>query len=355
MKKNFLMIPCPNSFRLYIANLFHQKKVNLFCKDVIRNSKDFKIFYKSLDEFEMELFHAALINLHDKKNKLHINNFAYTIRELIIIYLNRKAPIKSVESSPWYNQEKVRRSHQVKYIIQKNINDDYFDYGTSQILTKIDECAKNFNKVFDKLNKLTHINKKTLKYNTDDGHNYIKDLFESMFKFFTMSRNIENELQIFLGNYIEDHLYDEITNHTIDAIDECSTHHLIEDTYIHDIVVNDIDEEYIYFTGQGEISVEQQYGSSSDLKRGNGMTMSTSFPVSFSGKVATSDFSLVEIDPYFEVNNDDHYGIIRDKKYKRKKFLEMLFWKIYNFINDFPYKVKRSFMRKKINSDDLDF
>ena len=332
-----------------------KRRIDKFCKKILKNRDDFNLFFRTLDNFEKDLLNASLVNLFNTRNKLHINNFAYSVRELITIYLNRRAPEKRIKDTVWFNEEKVSRTHQVKYLIQKNIDDEYFDPKETNLLQEIRECGSNFNKLYNKLNKFTHINKKTFNYNSTEGYDYIKELFDAIFNFFTMLENLENELQNFLADYIDGHLHEEIAHGAIDAIDECSTHHLIEDTQIYSIVVNEIDEEYIYFNGEGEISVEQQYGSNSDLRRGDGMTTSTTFPVSFSGRVEVSDFTLVEIDSNLEVNNDGHYGITRDKKFYRKLKLQRLYWSSYHFLKDIPYKFKRTFIKKKFDNDDLDF
>ena len=52
--------------------------------------------------FEQELFLAAIANVDDTSNKLRLNNFAYSMRELIRVVLERLAPDEEVVNAPWF-------------------------------------------------------------------------------------------------------------------------------------------------------------------------------------------------------------------------------------------------------------
>ena len=74
--------------------------------------------------FEQELFLAAIANVDDTSNKLRLNNFAYSMRELIRVVLERLAPDEEVVNAPWFESNdkehtnKVTRSQRIKYAIQ---------------------------------------------------------------------------------------------------------------------------------------------------------------------------------------------------------------------------------------------
>ena len=50
--------------------------------------------------FEQKLFLAAIANVDDTSNKLRLNNFAYSMRELIRIVLERLAKNKKDVKAP---------------------------------------------------------------------------------------------------------------------------------------------------------------------------------------------------------------------------------------------------------------
>lgn len=56
----------------------------------------------SKDQFELDLYEAAVHNLSDLSNKLRFNNFAYAMRELSRHVLHRLAPSEGVLKCSWY-------------------------------------------------------------------------------------------------------------------------------------------------------------------------------------------------------------------------------------------------------------
>lgn len=63
---------------------------------------DFMVKFKSTleTEFEKELFIASLRNYASHGNPLRFHNFAYTMRELILHVIARKAPEEKVIGAP---------------------------------------------------------------------------------------------------------------------------------------------------------------------------------------------------------------------------------------------------------------
>lgn len=80
--------------------------------------------------FEQDLFKAAIANVDDEKNQLRLNNFAYSMRELIRTVLERLAPDEDVINAPWFkpndmqHPEKVTRSQRIKFAIQGWLSDE---------------------------------------------------------------------------------------------------------------------------------------------------------------------------------------------------------------------------------------
>lgn len=249
---------------------------------------------------------------------------------MLNIYINRQSPNEYILCSSWFNgaKEEIKRQHRIKYLIQKGLSNEILEEILESCALDIERLTTEFNKLFDKLNKFTHINEKSYNMPHDEAQLYLNSLIKSFINFFNMAKELERQLQSTLSGYIEDHLHEEIMNDTIGEIDECSTHHTIEATYINQITVTGIDAENIYFKGDGTITVEQQYGSDSDLRNDNGMITNSDFPVEFSGKINCSNFEIVNIDPYLEVNNDFHYGIERIKSSRKNNLTIQFFRKI---------------------------
>ena len=114
--------------------------------------------------FEQELFLAAIANVDDTSNKLRLNNFAYSMRELIRVVLERLAPNEEVVNAPWFqpndkeHPNKVTRSQRIKYAIQGWLSDDYV---TNTLRIDHQDNDKELRKNIDELSKYTHVTEST--------------------------------------------------------------------------------------------------------------------------------------------------------------------------------------------------
>ena len=77
---------------------------------------------------------------------------------------------------------------------------------------------------------------------------------------------------------LDDAAVDALLAETILEIDELATHHSIEEVYVDRIVVHRLDASEIVYRARGTISVGLQWGSNSDVRRGDGAELDESFP-----------------------------------------------------------------------------
>ncbi|WP_336366105.1 hypothetical protein [Marinobacter sp. C2H3] len=129
-------------------------------------SLDFMQGFQSLLEtdFEHKLFVASLRNYASHGNPLRFHNFAFSMRELVLHVIERKAPAKQVRVANWYEREskqhEVTRRQQLKYCAQSNIAGAYFD---KYVQEDISDLISEFLKEFNFFNKYTHITEKHFK------------------------------------------------------------------------------------------------------------------------------------------------------------------------------------------------
>ena len=112
-------------------------------------------------DFENELFIASLRNYASHGNPLRFHNFAFSMRELVLTIIERKAPNNDVIKSVWYEREheihEVTRRQKLKYCGQGQLTDKYID---SDVLDELNESIKDYLKAFNFFNKYTHITEK---------------------------------------------------------------------------------------------------------------------------------------------------------------------------------------------------
>lgn len=233
------------------------------------------------DDFENQLFNAAIYNLSDKKNQLRFSNYAYALRELFLIIIKRMAPEENVVYCEWFSgfneKKQVTRRDSCKYIIQGGLSDDYvrdeLKIDTSEIYPRLRDA-------FDALNRLTHISKKVFPVDADKGIKIVSEVEEHIGTLFNKLDECHREVLLKLEEAVgEAAIYSSVTE-SIMSIDELSTHSSIDEVYIDDIKIVEINDMDIIFSVSGSVDVGLQWGSNSDVRNDNGAVGNRSFPFS---------------------------------------------------------------------------
>jgi len=231
------------------------------------------------DGFECDLYAAALRNLTDCDNSLRFNNFAYAMRELVRHVLYRLAPDASVIQCSWYRDEvgngQITRRQRAVYAVQGGLAGEYIQ-DTLGIDTA--EMHKSLLGAVKNLSKFTHIEPTTFGLSQPAVDAHVADTRSAVQDLFSTIDDCRNEIIRGLWEHIDRAVIDESLRETINAIDELATHHSIEEIETEEIVIAAIDHDTIHFEAAGKIYCELQWGSNSDLRRGDGATSEESFP-----------------------------------------------------------------------------
>lgn len=257
-------------------------------------SLDFMKDFQSLLEtdFEHKLFVASLRNYASHGNPLRFHNFAFSMRELVLHVIDRKAPAKQVRIANWYEREseqhEVTRRQKLKYCAQSNISDAYFDEYVQRDISKL---ISEFLKEFNFFNKYTHITEKHFKACPkkffEDAKSVVKIASDSL-------RQISN-LERMVIESLEDKVEDSVIFTAVSAIPESlsllAPHVFVDYSEVEEIECTGIDHEFIYVTATGTVHVDQEYGPKDDS-----CTISASYPFSLEMKAHVAnpdDFSVV--------------------------------------------------------------
>lgn len=230
--------------------------------------------------FERNLFLAAQKNLAEKSNSLRLNNYSYAMRELTRHVLYRLAPDDYVISCPWYKNETdkekgVTRKQRAYYAVQGGLENSYVE---NTLGLEIDDIHSRLVKAINSLSKFTHIEPKVFDLPEADIDTLVNETSESVYGFLATIRDCRKMLIDSLWEHIDSAVIDETLRETIVAIDELATHHFINEVYTDRVEIYEINYESIKFRGYGSIGCELQWGSNSDLRRGDGAVLHQSFP-----------------------------------------------------------------------------
>lgn len=263
----------------------------------IATSKASDVRSKLKNIFQKDLFDAAIANLLDHRNKLRLNNFAYAARELIRIYLTSVVDDDEVSNCSWFIGDKngnPTRAERMHYAIHRGLDAQTVaeKLGTNPQIV-ISSLIKNI----DLLSKYTHISENTFPTDTCDNELALT-LLENLSDFLNNIIDAGQDIASFLEKEIVKVIEDGFFNEYFDAIAHLSTHYGIEEVYVTDIWVERFDSENLIFAVEGQLGCSLQWGSNSDIRKGNGAIGGVDIQFSATVKSDIEDITKLEIVSY---------------------------------------------------------
>ena len=227
-------------------------------------------------DFEKELFDAVFVNLHEKGNKLRLNNFAYAARELTRHFLSRLAPDKDVLNAPWFIPNKaITREQRIRYAILGYL-DETFARNTLQF--DFTHISKDLRKSIDDLSKYTHVNPETFNVEEDKILELTLNILESTAKFFKTISEAQNKIMNAVYNAVDKDMINKFYMETYNEIDMLATHHEVLSYTVTSQKEVDKNNETITIQADGVVNARLQYGSDGDIRRGDGYETQMDFP-----------------------------------------------------------------------------
>lgn len=223
-------------------------------------------------DFELELYHACLQNAADVGNRLRLSNFAFSMRELMRHVLDRLAPNSSVSQCGWFNQEhrdvgKATGAQKAVYAVQGGLAPEYVS-ETLKLDVKL--VVDRHKRAVRELSEFTHVRPEVFNLEKSAIDEHISETKEAIGALFEAITLLRNELIEGLWENIDSAIVDEALRETILAFDEAATHHSIDEVGTDAVIISTIDHEFIYFKATGWITAELQWGSNSDVRKGDG-------------------------------------------------------------------------------------
>lgn len=260
-----------------------------------------------------KLFGAVIANFSDSNNPLRVNNFAFSMRELLRNFLSLQAPDNKIIICDWYKnklkKQKVTRRDRYIFLILGGI---YKANLIEDISSEIESEISKIINITDSLSKFTHINLASFPLSTNEANIIYKKTLKQTAKIINLIKKTKKILKECLIPIIEIQLNDEFWSETFSEIDCLSTHSSVDSVWDISIKITNIGPKAINFSGSGTVGIELQYGSNSDLEVDNGVLDSIDLPFLFSGECKVSSFEP-RID-FIEVDNSPFYGKEADKQ-----------------------------------------
>jgi len=258
--------------------------------------------------FERDLFVASIENITNSTSLIRFNNFAYAIRELTRHVLKRLAPDNEVLNSKWYKNEtdtenRISRKQRIYYAIHGGLLPTYVQ---NTLNIDVESFYKNFRDIINNLSKYTHIEKETFGIDEASTYLYANETLETLVELFDFIEKTKETLAEALFEKAISALVDSIIEETFSSIDCLATSHELEYVHTETLGLQYIDHKFIYFEAIGELNYIMQWGSNSDVSKGDGLVSSNAFPFKckLRSNVLNPDEIIVDIDT-IEINTDE--------------------------------------------------
>jgi hypothetical protein len=234
---------------------------------------------KALDAFSVSALDGARHALADRSNPLRLNFFSTALRILFEHMMGALAPDERVTQSNWFKPEKVdgkpTRGQRIAFAIQGGLSDEFVKDALG---INVAPLRKRLLAAVDDLSKHVHGREDTIITDVNEQDAAARMAIEALQNFFETYYECRSAISEPIQEKLNDATVDALIAETILEVDELSTHHSIEEVYVHETKVHAIGPSSSIYRATGSLSVILQWGSNSDVRRGDGAELDESFP-----------------------------------------------------------------------------
>lgn len=215
----------------------------------------------------------------DRDNPLRGNFVASGLREAIGHVLHNLAPDEAVRACVWFVQatdtKTVTRQQRASYIVKAGLPDDFV---SDTLGIDVRDYTNPLIKVMDRLNKATHVRADTILAKGWKIRAMIQDVLLGLDQLLQAANANREAVTDAVADAMQEAVFEKLISETIDELDELSTHTTVDGHNIDSVNVTKLDSHEISYRVEGEVEVELQYGSSSDIRNDIGHVQNDSYP-----------------------------------------------------------------------------
>lgn len=230
------------------------------------------------DEFLKKLLDGTISVAKDKKNPVRGNQAASTLREVLgHVLSDQRVPEEKVQNCCWYVQnpeiDGPTRRQRVKYTIQAGLSDDYLNQIGFEL-----ELIDELNIKYQELNKFTHVSSHTVLSGGSKIRKMIYGVLNNLRELLMEVDYAYEKLCQDITGSVDEEVFEKLIMNTHQELDILSTHTCVDSYEIEEIKIIEIDDQNIRFGIKGQVHVNQNYGSTSEFREGDGLTLDCSYP-----------------------------------------------------------------------------
>jgi len=265
---------------------------------------------KAIDVFSATALEGARHALADRDNPLRFNFLSTALRILFEHMMGTLAPDSQVVQSGWFKPEKKdgkpTRSQRVIFAIQGGLTDAFV---RSALGIEVAPLRKRLLDAVDELSKHVHGRENTIITELTEQDRAAGTMIEAVENFLASYHECRSAICDPIQERLNDATVDALMAETIVEVDVLATHHFVEEVYVHETKVHVIGPNTIIYRAHGSLSVTLQWGSNSDMQRGDGAELGECFPFHCDIEVPLADpWKLANAYTHYEVDTSEWYG-----------------------------------------------
>lgn len=247
------------------------------------------------DSFLKKLCKGAIQTGRDKTNPIRGNLVASALRELATHILHSLAPDDEVRRCVWFEQAKdtktVTRGQRARYVVQAELPNDFV---TEKLKVDASAMAKPLLDAMDTLHKATHVKQETAVHKGSAVRAMLYEVLVELHILLEEAQQARHAIKGAVATALHNAVFESLIFETIQELDELSTHTRVDGHRIDTITVRRLDATHIDYRITGQVEVELQYGSNSDVDNDIGMRSDDSYP--YKAKVMAEAAKPLDID-----------------------------------------------------------
>lgn len=277
-----------------------------------RNWPETKQIMAALDtDFKKSVFDAALRSFEQSENPLRLNNLATGLRELIRLVLRDLAPDAHIKACSWYTREVdkhgneiITRPQRLHYAVHAGLP---IDFVQDTLHVDITKTIKDFSVLNGKFSKFTHIEEATFGIGDSEAELFAEEALEVFGSLYETIEECRESTYRAMEQYAKDAVEDELFSSVISELDQLATHYTVSQVNMEDLELM-MDSGKIRLVIDGTVDCDFQYGSSSDVARGDGAESSGGYPFTckYEANIATPA-DLVLVFDSLKIDNSSFY------------------------------------------------
>ncbi len=248
------------------------------------------------DGFLEKLIKGVMRVARDKKNPIRGNLVASGLREVTGHIMHSLAPDDAVRECVWFEQAKdtktVTRRQKAHYIVHAGLPEDFVK---DALKLEMADYTKPLLDAFEALNKSTHVRSETIVRKGSVVRQMIHEVLESLLDLLHAAAAGRERIVRATAGVMHHAVFVNLISESIQELDELSTHTTVDGHYIDTVGVRSLTATRIEYTITGQVEVELQYGSNSDVRNDIGFRQDDSYP--YHAVILSNPAKPMEIQP----------------------------------------------------------